>query len=130
MYKRIFSVLFFVLLGFLLVSCEKDDRVELKTISMFGGTDPHAEIYEALIAEFEEEYNVKINDSSATSDELWKTSVISAFYAGNDPTSSSTLPGYSKTLVDNKLVVSIADIRKEYPDYAKNISDSVIDPTL
>lgn len=129
MYKRIFSVLFFVLLGFLLVSCEKDDRVELKTISMFGGTDPHAEIYEALIAEFEEEYNVKINDSSATSDELWKTSVISAFYAGNDPDVLFYFTGATaKPLVDNKLVVSITDIRKEYPDYAKNISDSVIDP--
>lgn len=128
MYRRIFSVLFFVLLGFLLVSCD-GDRVELKTISMFGGTDPHTETYKALIAEFEKEHNVKVNDSSATSDEYWKSAVIGAFYSGNDPDVLFFFTGATaKPLVDNNLVVSIADIREEYPDYAKNISDSVIDP--
>jgi len=127
MYRKVFSVLVIVLLGLLLVSC--DDRAELKTISMFGGTDPHAETYQAIIADFEKEFKVKVNDSSATSDEIWKTSVIGAFYSGNDPDVLFFFTGATaKPLVDNKKVVSIEEIRKVYPDYAKNISPSVLDP--
>ncbi len=129
MYRKIFSILFVVLLGLFLISCEEKDQVELKTISMFGGTDPHTETYEALIGEFEKQYNVKVNDSSATADEDWKKSVISAFHMGNDPDVLFYFTGATaKPLVDNKKVVSIEDIRKEYPDYAKNISGSVLDP--
>lgn len=129
MYRRVFSVLFVVLLSFLMISCDEKEKIELKTISMFGGTDPHAETYEKLIEEFKKQYNVEVDDSSATSDETWKQSVIGAFYAGNDPDVLFYFTGATaKPLVDNKKVVSIADIRKEYPDYAKNISDSVLDP--
>lgn len=129
MLKKIFSFLFLGLVAWLLVSCGDGDVVELKTMSMFGGTDPHVEVYESLIAEFEEEFKVKVNDNSATSDEIWKTSVISAFYSGNEPDVLFFFTGNTaKPLVDNKKVVSIADIRKEYPDFAKNISPSVMDP--
>jgi raffinose/stachyose/melibiose transport system substrate-binding protein len=130
MYKKIIAFVFFVLCAFLLASCNNDGAtVELKTMSMFGGTDPHAETYESLLAAFEEEHKVKINDSSATSDEIWKNSVISAFYVGNDPDVLFYFTGATaKPLVDNKKVVSVTDIRKVYPDYAKNISASVLDP--
>ena len=106
------------------------EKVTLNTMSMFGGTDPHAKAYEQFIKDFEAaNSNVTVKDNSATSDEIWKTSVISSFYTGNEPDVLFYFTGnVAKPLVDNKKVVSINDIRKEYPDYAKNVSDSVIDP--
>lgn len=128
MTKKILSFLFLAFLSVLLVSCNKKE-VELKTMSMFGGTDPHVEAYEGLLAEFEKEHNIIINDSSATSDEIWKTSVISTFYSGTEPDVLFYFTGQTaKPLIDNKKVVSIAEIRKEYPEFAKNISESVMDP--
>ncbi|MDD3999481.1 MAG: extracellular solute-binding protein, partial [Bacilli bacterium] len=128
MFKKLFSLLFIVLCSVLLVSCDNTE-VELKTKSMFGGTDPHVEAYQALIGEFEEENGVRVNDNSATSDEVWKTSVLSDFYSGIQPDVLFYFTGATaKPLITNDYVVSIADIRKEYPDFAKNIADSVMDP--
>jgi len=129
MKKKFLSVVFLSLLVVLLVSCKGSADVELKTMSMFGGTDPHVETYEGLIADFEAENDITINDSSATSDEIWKTSVIASFYSGNDPDVLFYFTGaIAKPLIDNRKVVSIAEIREEYPNFAKNISDSVMDP--
>lgn len=128
MIKKMLSILFLAFMSVLLISCNEEE-VELKTMSMFGGTDPHVEAYESLLAEFKEEYKISINDSSATSDEIWKTSVISTFYSGTEPDVLFYFTGQTaKPLIDNKKVVSIAEIRKEYPNYAKNISESVMDP--
>jgi len=124
MKKKFLSVVFLSLLVVLLVSCKGSADVELKTMSMFGGTDPHVETYEGLIADFEAENDITINDSSATSDEIWKTSVIASFYSGNDPDVLFYFTGaIAKPLIDNRKVVSIAEIREEYPNFAKNISD-------
>jgi len=125
--KKFFFILLMFVTVLLISGC--NSKVEIKTMSMFGGTDPHAETYEDLLAKFEEEHKVKISDNSATSDEIWKTSVLSAFYSGIAPDVLFYFTGETaKPLVTNDYVVSIAEIREEYPDYAKNISDSVMDP--
>ena len=113
-----------------IISCEKNSDVdELKTVSMFGGTDPNASVYEEIIEQFEKDHDIDIKDTSATSNEIWKTSVISSFYSGTEPDVLFFFTGETaKPLVENDMVVSIEDIRKEYPDYAQNISPSVIDP--
>lgn len=136
MRKKLLSCFAILGLAFgVLAGCANGDKsVELKTMSMFGGTDPLAETYEKFLREFETENSkdgqvVKINDSSATSDETWKTSVISSFYTGSEPDVLYFFTGATaKPLVTNKKVVSIEEIRKEYPNYAKNISESVLDP--
>lgn len=126
--RKLLSLVLFSLFVIMIAGCGKGD-VEIKTMSMFGGTDPHAETYEALLAAFEKKHDVTITDNSATSDEIWKTSVLTAFYSGVEPDVLFYFTGeVAKPLVTNDYVVSIEEIRKEYPDYAKNISDSVMDP--
>ena len=112
-----------------LASCGGGNSNELKTMSMFGGADAHAPAYEALIAEFEKENNIDVKDNSAQADETWKTGVISAFKSGNDPDVLFYFTGAdAKPLVDGNYVVPVSEIRKAYPDYAKNIGDGVLDP--
>jgi len=44
-------------------------KVELNTVSMFGGTDANRLVYESNIYRFEREHDVVEKDNSATSDE-------------------------------------------------------------
>lgn len=60
--------------------------VTIKTVSMFGGTDPNAVVYEAIIEEFMKEYDyITVEDNSQSSDEDWKASVAADFAVGNEP---------------------------------------------
>ena len=128
--KKLFLLALLFVSVLTLAACgESADNVELNTVSMFGGTDPNAEVYEALIAEFEEAEGVTVNDNSATSNEIWKTSVVSSFYSGTEPDVLFFFTGETAApFVENDYVVSIEEIRAEYPDYATNVSDSVMDP--
>lgn len=127
MKKKLLLFIVFCLSVILMSGCSS--TVELKTMSMFGGTDPHAKAYEELLAAFKEEQGINITDDSATADETWKSSVLAKFKSGTDPDVLFYFTGQTASqIVDNGKVVSIADIRKEYPNYAKNISESVMDP--
>lgn len=110
--RKLLSLVLFSLFVIMIAGCGKGD-VEIKTMSMFGGTDPHAETYEALLAAFEKKHDVTITDNSATSDEIWKTSVLTAFYSGVEPDVLFYFTGeVAKPLVTNDYVVSIEEIRK------------------
>lgn len=124
--KRFLVVLCFLISGLVLVGCTGDNK-ELKTVSMFGGTDTNVEVYQERIKKFEEETGFKVKDNSSTSDEEWKSRVIADFKNGNEPDVLQFFTGETaKAFVDEGLVMSIEDIRKEYPDYAKNINASVL----
>ena len=103
-------------------------QIEIRTVSMFGGTDPTAVFYQQLIKEFMvANPGVIVVDESATADETWKAKVATDFSSGNDPDVVFYFNGPdAKQLIDNKKVVSIEDIQKVYPDYAKDITDAAM----
>lgn len=97
--------------------------VTLKTVTQFGGTDPKGPLYQEKIKAFQEANpNVTIEDQSATADEQWKSMVLTDFAAGNEPDVIFFFTDInSKTLVEENKVVSVEEIRAEYPDYGKDI---------
>ena len=65
---------------------QKDDTVTLRSVTMFGGSDANAAVYEQLWQGFVVEHpNIRIIDESRTSDEQWKAEVAADFCAGNEP---------------------------------------------
>lgn len=129
--KKIILGSLMIVLIFSLAACGNgsNEATELRTVSMFGGTDPNATVYQDIIDRFETDYGVSINDTSATSNEIWKTSVVSSFYSGTEPDVLFFFTGATAApFVENDMVVSIEEIREEYPDYASNISENVMDP--
>lgn len=104
------------------------EKVTLRTVSQFGGTDPTAETYEAKLEEFKSEYShITVEDESGTADEAWKAKVATDFAAGNEPDVIFTFTGIdAKVIIEQDKVVSIEEIRKEYPEYASNISEGVL----
>ena len=73
------------LLALLAPGCALCDGLTLRTASCFAGADAAADAYVQLLRTFEEQTGYTIEDSSATSDESWKASVLYDFAAGNEP---------------------------------------------
>ena len=97
----------------------------LNTVSMFGGTDPAAGAYASLIAEFETTAGIDVSDSSDSSTETWKASVLTDFTTGNEPDVLFFFNGVDAASILNK-VVSVDTIRAKYPDYAKDIKPAAL----
>lgn len=103
-------------------------KVTIRTVSMFGGTDPSAGAYQQLIKDFQAEYpNITVNDESATADETWKARVATDFSSDNDPDVVFYFTGSdAQQLIENKKVVPLSTIMASYPDYAKDITPAAM----
>lgn len=102
--------------------------VTINTVSMFGGTDPNVEVYEGINTKLMEDYPyIEIADNSQTSDEAWKSTVAADFSVGNEPDVLQffTDANANEVLATDKFV-TIEEIRKEYPDYAKDTDESAL----
>lgn len=102
--------------------------VTLKTVSMFGGTDPNKVAYEAINASLKEQYDyITIEDNSQTSDEEWKAAVNADFSVGNEPDVIQFFTdATADTIVATDKLVTIDEIRAEYPEYAGDTLDSAL----
>lgn len=107
------------------------EGVELSVTTTYAGEDGNAQNYKDAVAAFEKETGVKINDSSANADETFKARVEADFQSGSEPDVLFFFNGAdANSFIEEGKVVSIEDIRKEYPDYASNMNDDLIAPSL
>ncbi len=103
------------------------ENVTLNVVTSYGGDDGNRANFEAAVAEYEAKTGNKVNDGSATSNEEWKARVLTDFETGSEPdvlfffTNADAEP-----FVSAGKVVSIDEIRAEYPDYATNMKDSML----
>lgn len=97
----------------------QNDKVVLKTVSMFGGADPNAEVYSAINNEIMEQYDIYIEDDSQASSEEWKAKVNADFVVGNEPDVIQFFTDATADLiVSTDKLVPISEIRRAYPQYA------------
>ncbi len=112
--------------GLVLASAETAS-VTLNVVTSYGGDDGNRKNFEAAVAAYETATGNKVNDGSATSNEQWKAKVLTDFQTGSEPdvlfffTNADADP-----IINGGKVVSIEEIRKEYPDYAANMKDSML----
>lgn len=102
--------------------------VTLKTVSMFGGTDPNKETYEGINAALMAEYDyITIEDNSQTSGEEWKATVNADFSVGNEPDVIQFFTdATADTIIATDKLVPLDEIRAEYPEYAADTLDSAL----
>lgn len=77
-----------LLLGFMLawtLSAAPAEGVTLRTVSCFAGDDSAAGAYVEILNRYESETGNTVRDTSSTSSEAWKSSVLNDFAAGNEP---------------------------------------------
>ena len=101
--------------------------VTLNVVTSYGGDDGNRKNFENAVAAYEASTGNKVNDGSATSNEEWKAKVLTDFETGSEPdvlfyfTNADAEP-----FITAGKVVSIDEIRAEYPDYATNMKGSMM----
>lgn len=101
--------------------------VDLNVVTSYGGDDGNRANYEAAIAGYEAESGNKVMDASATSNEEWKAKVMTDFETGTEPDVLFYFTGSdANTIVEGSKVVSLEEIRAEYPDYASNMKEDLM----
>ena len=126
--KKIFALMLALILCFgFAAPAAFAEGVTLNVVTSYGGDDGNRKNFEAAVAAYEEATGNKVNDGSATSNEEWKAKVLTDFETGSEPdvlfffTNADAEP-----IVSAGKVVSIEDIRAEYPEYAANMKDSMM----
>lgn len=100
---------------------------EITVTTTFAGEDGNAQNYKDAVADWEASSGNTVSDTSATSDETLKTRVVTDFETGSEPDVLFFFNGAdANDFVSAGKVVSIDDIRKEYPEYAGNMNDDLI----
>jgi len=103
------------------------EAVTLNVTTTYAGEDTNAKNFQDAYKEWEEATGNKVEDGSATSDEAFKARIATDFETGSEPDVLFYFNGVdSNTFVEQDKVVSIDEIRAEYPDYASNMKDDML----
>lgn len=105
--------------------------VELNVTTTFAGEDGNAQNFRDAVAAWCAETGNTVADTSATSDETFKTRVVTDFETGSEPDVLFFFNGAdANSFIEAGKVISIDEIRAEYPDYASNMNDELITASL
>lgn len=105
--------------------------VELNVTTAFAGEDGNAQNFKNAVKAWCDETGNTVADTSATSDETFKTRVTTDFETGSEPDVLFFFNGAdANSFIEADKVVSIDEIRAEYPDYASNMNDDLIADSL
>ena len=114
-----------LLLG--ICSASAEGGITLRTVSCFAGPDTavEAEAYVEILHHYESETGNIVQDSSSTSDEAWKTSVLKDFAAGNEPDVLFFFAAGADSAPILSRVVSLEEINAAYPDLHLQENDAL-----
>lgn len=110
-----------------MVTFASADSVTLNVVTSYGGDDGNRGNFENAVKAYEASTGNKINDGSATSNEEWKAKVLTDFETGSEPdvlfyfTNADAEP-----FITAGKVVSVDEIRAEFPDFATNMKSSMM----
>lgn len=105
--------------------------VELTVTTTFAGEDTNAQNYKDAVKAWEEQTGNTIVDTSATADETFKMRVATDFETGSEPDVLFFFNGAdANSFIEAGKVVSLDEIRTEYPEYATNMNEDLITDSL
>ena len=104
--------------------------VSITVVTSYGGDDGNRANYEAALAGYEAATGNTVLDASATSNEEWKAKVMTDFETGTEPDVLFYFNGVdANAVVEAGKVVSLDEIRAEYPNYASNMKEELLVPS-
>lgn len=107
------------------------DGVDLDVITTFAGEDSNAGNFRDGVAAWEEATGNTVNDASATSDEAFKAQISTDFETDSEPDVLFYFTGAdANSFIEAGKVVPLDEIRAEYPEYASNMDDSKLVPSM
>lgn len=131
--KKLWLVLVVLLVVGVLTGCSSpekatDAKVELTVITPFSESDGNRQNYVSAYKAYEEATgNTIIDVETEAVDENWKMGILEDFRNGNEPDVINFFIGAdSNELIAGNKLVSVSEIRKEYPEYASNMKESLM----
>lgn len=131
--RKLYLVMAIVIALGTLSGCKKtekvsDEKVELSVVTPFSESDGNRQNYVDAYKAYEKATGNVINDvETAAVDENWKLKVLEDFRDGNEPDVVNFFIGSdADELIKNNKLVSVSEIRKEFPDYASNMKESLM----
>jgi raffinose/stachyose/melibiose transport system substrate-binding protein len=114
-----------------LAGCSDSGKVkggtEITVVTSYGRVDGNRSNYIAAVSEWKELTGNKVIDESAMSDEKWKAKVNSDFDSEAEPDVLFFFVGAdADNIITKNKVVSLDDIRAEYPNYGSNLNNNII----
>ena len=102
--------------------------VEITVITPFNENDGNRQNFVTAYTAYEEASgNTIVDVETAAVDEAWKRKVLKDFENGNEPDVINFFIGAdADVLIENNKLVPISEIRKEFPDYASNMKESLM----
>lgn len=101
--------------------------VDLMVVTSYGGDEGNRQNYETAYKAFEEATGHKVIDDSQSSSDAWKTKVINDFATDCEPDVLFYFTGEeADLLIANEFLVSLEEIREEYPNYASNMKEELM----
>jgi raffinose/stachyose/melibiose transport system substrate-binding protein len=105
--------------------------VNLTVVTTYAGNDGNAENYRNSYKEWEEETGNQVIDQSVASDASFKARVQTDFETGSEPDVLFFFCGMdANTFIEAGKVISLEEIRKSYPDYASNMDEDLMVPSM
>ena len=131
MRKRILALLLAALTLVSLAACAGEAPApapeKLRVVTSYGRGDGNRKNYEAAVASYEAETGNRVIDESSTSNEEWKNQVLTDFMTGSEPDVLFYFTDVdAEPFIKAGRVVSIEEIRQEYPDYATNMKSAMM----
>ncbi len=106
---------------------QEKKAVELSVVTSYGRGDGNRKSFETAVAAYEAKTGVHVIDGSATSNEEWKNKVLADFMTGSEPDVLFYFTDVdAEPFINAGRVVSIEEIREEYPDYATNMKQAMM----
>jgi len=103
------------------------NAVTIRVVTSYGRDDGNRKRFEAAVADYERITGNTVLDASASSSEEWKTEVLTDFETGSEPDVLFFFTDAdADALIHSGKVVSIEEIREDYPDYATNMRLSMM----
>jgi raffinose/stachyose/melibiose transport system substrate-binding protein len=105
-----------------------DGGVELTVVTPFSDSDGNRKNFVAAYKAYEEASgNTVIDVETHAVDEAWKQEVLESFRNGDEPDVVNFFIGTdADELIEGGKLVPISEIRKEFPDYASNMRESLM----
>lgn len=131
--KKLCCFLAFTLAFGILAGCGSPEiasggKVSLTVVTPFSESDGNRGNFVAAVKAYEEATgNTIVDVATEVVDENWKQGVLESFRNGTEPDVVNFFIGAdANELIQNNKLVTISEIRKEFPDYASNMKESLM----
>ena len=131
--RKISIALVLVLLMGILSGCSGDaapeeKNVKITVVTPFNESDGNRQNFVTAYKAYEEASgNIIVDMETKAVDEAWKLKILEDFENGNEPDVINYFIGAdADALIKNNKLVPISEIRKEFPDYASNMKESLM----